>query len=778
MKRGIPLLLILCLLVGCGQETATSAQGPSFTNDADSTTQVLADSVQEDDSIPPYYVVEYSAAGEAYAQSRSRIWYNDRFLCTKASGDNDSYARSLYWAGPYDDEGQELALPLTGNEAILGYCIGNNDTIGVLISDVIEDANEGPEGIIMDGYGSSRLVCMDLEGEILWETSLPQSEGSLYSNIAITADGAVYVIRCEYSAETGFFSDHYLEQVDRDGTVTASMSCQDVLGASSGFSGLHITPEGTLLLEAQADGWPCLYSFDLEAGTLSEPYFTTTSDMMWPTISTGQYADFYVLDENTGLTAYTLDGETHSYFKLTDLPSTVPESAFLVAVTEEYGWLFQVVLSNNVYFAKVTGQWDPPPESEKISLTLGTSNKYLSFVDLSELVVAFNILYPDYELVLRDYSQDGILSIEEKRTQLNEDILNGQGPDILATDSDCFPCGTYAGNGFLADLYPLMEADPEFQISDYYENILHSCQIDEQLYGWVMTFSMTSVITNGDYVDVSEGWTPTQCQAIAAESDIPLLEGLPEGLSYTDRDLASYLLGDGLQYYINGDTCDFTSGEFAAMLELLAADYPRFEDAETIEESLHLKNGQVLMEYVYLHDASTLFSMQWKYGSHYALTGVPSPARARLQITPACTLGISQQTTAPEACWNFLKMVQVSINSRLSAGWGLGFSTHRGTMEEIMRRVTLPVDDPDFLGTTISFGSDVDTVDLEPASLSQAEADTLLELIESTPCAFVDAEIRNIVQEEVASFFSGDKTAQQVAEIIQNRVQLHLWEQS
>ena len=95
-----------------------------------------------------------------------------------------------------------------------------------------------------------------------------------------------------------------------------------------------------------------------------------------------------------------------------------------------------------------------------------------------------------------------------------------------------------------------------------------------------------------------------------------------------------------------------------------------------------------------------------------------------------------------------------------------------------MHRVTLPVDDPDFLGTTISFGSDVDTVDLEPASLSQAEADTLLELIESTPCAFVDAEIRNIVQEEVASFFSGDKTAQQVAEIIQNRVQLHLWEQS
>lgn len=106
MKRWIPLLLIVCLLAGCGQGTASSAQGSALPDDADSTTQVLADSVQEDDSIPPYYVVEYSAAGEAYAQSRSRIWYNDRFLCTKASGDNDSYARSLYWAGPYDDEGQ------------------------------------------------------------------------------------------------------------------------------------------------------------------------------------------------------------------------------------------------------------------------------------------------------------------------------------------------------------------------------------------------------------------------------------------------------------------------------------------------------------------------------------------------------------------------------------------------------------------------------------------------------------------------------------------------
>jgi hypothetical protein len=69
-------------------------------------------------------------------------------------------------------------------------------------------------------------------------------------------------------------------------------------------------------------------------------------------------------------------------------------------------------------------------------------------------------------------------------------------------------------------------------------------------------------------------------------------------------------------------------------------------------------------------------------------------------------------------------------------------------------------------------------VDVTGEPLTQAQAEDFLQILETTKCAMVDTETISIVQEEVASFFSGDKTAQEVAEIIQNRVQLHLWEQS
>jgi len=69
-----------------------------------------------------------------------------------------------------------------------------------------------------------------------------------------------------------------------------------------------------------------------------------------------------------------------------------------------------------------------------------------------------------------------------------------------------------------------------------------------------------------------------------------------------------------------------------------------------------------------------------------------------------------------------------------------------------------------------------DTVELSLEPLTEAQAAELLELIETAHCALVDTETREIVAEETAAFFSGDKTAQETAEIIQNRVRIHLSE--
>jgi ABC-type glycerol-3-phosphate transport system substrate-binding protein len=400
----------------------------------------------------------------------------------------------------------------------------------------------------------------------------------------------------------------------------------------------------------------------------------------------------------------------------------------------------------------------------------------VGYTSLEDAIVEFNLLNADYELVLKDYSNDSTLDQDAMMDQLNQDILNGDGPDILVLREYGFPCNVYAGNGYLADLYPLMAADETFTASDYYENILQTYENQGKLYGLVTSYWVDTVFTSSDYLNVTDGWTPTECQALAAQSDIPLMQGYEVDVDYASRSFATYVLGDGIKDYIDGDTCDFTSGEFAAMLEILKTDYP-FNDYDTVADSLLVKNGTVLAGVESIYDITTMLSCAWKYGENYVMTGFPSPNRSRISIHPQGALGIAQTTAYPEVCWEFLKQILAEEDQWILYGFS-GMSLKKSVMEEAVSRTTLPADDPDAYSLNMKVGVGDDSVDVTGEPLTQAQAEDFLRILETTKCAMVDTETISIVQEEAASFFSGDKTAQEVAEIIQNRVQLHLWEQS
>ena len=63
--------------------------------------------------------------------------------------------------------------------------------------------------------------------------------------------------------------------------------------------------------------------------------------------------------------------------------------------------------------------------------------------------------------------------------------------------------------------------------------------------------------------------------------------------------------------------------------------------------------------------------------------------------------------------------------------------------------------------------------------LSQEEADQLRELVSSlSVIRFRYEDITNIIEEEANGFFTGNKTAEDVSKIIQNRVEIYLSEHS
>ncbi len=764
-------LIFALLLSACGKQEASVAENTEPMRASSETVE------NQDPEVPPYYSVEYVKAGQAFSDSREAVYHEGRFLCTGSDPDTCEGV-SLYWAEPDAGTGEVL---YTAEEdfQIDCFCIGGDGIIYFTTSRVVPEQH--PAGFdnsyFFDGYGDSSMIAMDFSGEILWETELPQTGADMYSALAVNAAGEIYLLCNSYSQETGYFDQDSVTLMNQE-TVISMLQLHEAIPDEEIEAVKFITgADGTIYLEAQIDFWPKVYGLNMTQGSLEGPYFEMSEEMEWPTLSTDVSGgvDYYTLDGQTGLTGHFVSGESHQYFTWKELPATVPEYARFLAVTGEYQWLFRCDLAGGAYFVNIVGSWEPYPESEKTRIVFGVTGEYIAGVSLSELAVEYNILNPDYELVLKYYVDDSTYKAgttpEEIREQLNRDILNGEGPDILMMGDYCFPCSTYAGNGFLTDLYPLMDADPEFDRSEYFENIWELCAQDGKLYGVMPSISLRTMITNTDTIPVENGWTPTECKTLVDSSGIPLmLDGYHPDHDYMNNSAIAWLLGDGLGEYIDGNTCNFVSGEFATMLELLKTEYIEYEYT-TVEDYRTIPNGRELANQVYIYMPENLLEFKWKYGENYQITGYPSPSRSRLTVSAEELLGISAATEHAQEAWEVVKMVLEAVQGNNLFSHGI--STHRETlMEELQSVMTLPEN----YSSTYSAGDESVDIPLEP--LTREEVDEFLGLMESIDGMLVSQDIRDIAVEEAASFFSGEKTAQQVAELIQNRVQICLWENS
>ena len=76
-------------------------------------------------------------------------------------------------------------------------------------------------------------------------------------------------------------------------------------------------------------------------------------------------------------------------------------------------------------------------------------------------------------------------------------------------------------------------------------------------------------------------------------------------------------------------------------------------------------------------------------------------------------------------------------------------------------------------------GTETQMESVEIYELSQADADIILGLIENTHSVYsYDQDILDIITDEVAAFFAGEKSAADTAAMVQSRVNLYVQEQS
>lgn len=454
----------------------------------------------------------------------------------------------------------------------------------------------------------------------------------------------------------------------------------------------------------------------------------------------------------------------------------------IVAVTYEYSdngpSRQQVLVLNRVDAAAVT---------TKTELTLACFG--LDY-NLRSQIVKFNKSNPDYRIVVKDYSEYATDDdYNAGLTKLNTELISGNVPDILVNGTE-LPIGQYAAKGLLEDLWPYLDADPEYSRDKLMTQPLNAAQTDGKLYRLPIDFGVTTAVGLGKVVGEYTTWT------LADVNDA--LSKLPEGATvfnkyYTQAEMLKYCIAMNAENFMNWQdgTCSFDSDEFRALLEFVKpfpAEYDWQSDAEEYESDYtRLKNGKQLLYPTSISDFDSIYYMFATLDHDVRFIGFPrEDGSSGNAFNASCTLSISTACRDKSGAWAFIRSTLSDDYQESIWNYPIVKSVFEAKAQEAMtQEYETDADGNQILdddGNPIPISSGGMSYGNEPMielyAVTQEQYDAVLALIDSTT-TFVDYDqnVLDIISDEAAGYFAGSKTVEEASKLIQSRVSLYIQEQ-
>lgn len=392
-------------------------------------------------------------------------------------------------------------------------------------------------------------------------------------------------------------------------------------------------------------------------------------------------------------------------------------------------------------------------------------------------IIQFNKTNEKYRIVVKEYEtedwQTGI-------TQFNADLTSGNCPDII--DLSTINYTQYANKGILVDLYPYMEKSG-LNKADYLENILEAYEVDGKLCGIVPQFYITTTMAKQSIVGDIQGWT------LSEMLDFVETQNPDNVFPYSYRDtIFYYCIYNDIDEFIDWETgkCSFDGPEFIRTLEF-AANFPDSSESMGYSEqegtSARLRANKILLMQQSIGSVQEYQMMNGMFGEKVSYVGYPNNEReGNLVQGTGGFMGISAKSKKKDAAWEFVSSMlsedyQQSLVEGNGSGWG--FPIKISALEKMFEKDMTPEYYEDENGNQVeqmktSWGYDDFNMDIYAAT--QEEVDEVRKLIESAHriSGNVDQQLTNIITEESAAFFKGQKSAADTAAIIQNRIQIYV----
>ncbi|MCH5347788.1 MAG: extracellular solute-binding protein [Oscillospiraceae bacterium] len=422
-----------------------------------------------------------------------------------------------------------------------------------------------------------------------------------------------------------------------------------------------------------------------------------------------------------------------------------------------------------------------PPEELPDKKLIKLYSLYLD-MDVKRRILDFNQNSLEYEVELTSYNDYGY---SEGTTKMNNDMVAGNLPDIIILNSE-LPIDSYISKGLFANIYDFIDNDPDISRSDFLENIFKAYEVDGKLYEIVPYFNISTLIGKSSLLGDTPGWT--------MDEFVSFVDSNPDKLTFPDYNTKDNILQTFIYYnyssYIDKETgeCFFESDNFIKLLEFcnrfptsIPDDYWENHQGYWEEEENDLRSGKRLFELYNLYNFTSLREMEHgKYGEPITYKGIPGASGGGSAIIAGTSMAITSKANNSEGAWEFIKyFYSDEYQDQYSSGNSYGFPVKLSSIEKKAEAAKERPYWEDENGEKQYYDNEywIGNKSFKIGVNTDEDNQKVMDFIKSVTNIFrYDTNITKIISEESGSYFEGQKSAAEVAKIIQNRVSNYIAE--
>ena len=680
--------------------------------------------------------------------------------------------------GLMDDYSYIDRISYEDGEAVIGYSSYDIETGDSLSYEVNVDVNTG-------SAGTPREISEDTSSysDDSWSEGEFEIEG--------------YTIAKYYTWDESGDSYYTLDVTSPSGSGT-TISTRDTIRGTTiwDISSAISEGDGKALLCAVGDEGDLYLELDLASASLSllpdEECDWLSGVSLYGGINTDDMG--YVFIDQEGIKNLDFDNKeiiTVIDFNCTNLNRITVSYSDVVSVGEDEAVLFSTDYESSGYFSynskcvctlTTIEKAETNPNvgktvlkvCEATGLGIETADAICRFNEQSdEYFLILDTRYDYYDSVMDEYydaeTEDDYMSIDlegkaDLSDQLSIDMMNGEGPDILL---GTFDCSQLNNDDYLTDLTSYLEA---YGTDDFFANVIEASRTDDCLYQIPLCFSIQGIVTDKDNVENGQiGFTYNEYLDFVDDvcnGDSPVAMG---------KNMFFVTCMNAMDdVFFNNGEADFNCDEFEDLADFcdtyINDEVPQmFYSASAGAYYSDVMEGSAAA-YQEIMSFNQFIDPYGDYGNgRAAVLGLPSNERRGAQICVYNSIGISASTSDPDGCWAFIEYLLDYETQLEYADFSIPLN-----VQAFEEKAQESVEDCNNMygGGQMSISGFAYNDGERYEEMDESVIDSFEDIIASCSHAQrADQAISIIVSEEMPAFFEGQKSLDEVVDILQDRVQ-------